>query len=78
MDRGAWQVTVHRVAKSRTRLKRLIMHTSKKKTKKITTWRKGAVNSKGMHEGKHSEHMRSFLLKWNAPPQHSSTLFPNL
>ena len=26
MDRGAWRVTVHRVAKSRTRLKRLGMH----------------------------------------------------
>ena len=27
MDRGAWLATVHRVAKSRTRLKRLRMHT---------------------------------------------------
>ena len=27
MDRGAWRATVHRVAKSRTRLKRLSMHT---------------------------------------------------
>ena len=27
-DRGAWWATVHRVAKSRTRLKRLSMHTS--------------------------------------------------
>ena len=27
MDRGAWQATVHRVAKSWTRLKRLSMHT---------------------------------------------------
>ena len=27
MDRGAWQATVHRVEKSRTRLKRLSMHT---------------------------------------------------
>ena len=27
MDRGAWQATVQRVAKSRTRLKRLRMHT---------------------------------------------------
>ena len=26
MDRGAWRATVHRVAKSWTRLKRLIMH----------------------------------------------------
>ena len=26
MDRGAWQATVHRVAKSQTRLKRLSMH----------------------------------------------------
>ena len=26
MDRGAWQATVHRVAKSRTRLKPLSMH----------------------------------------------------
>ena len=26
MDRGAWWATVHRVAKSRTRLKRLSMH----------------------------------------------------
>ena len=26
MDRGAWRATVHRVAKSRTRLKRLSMH----------------------------------------------------
>ena len=28
MDRGAWQATVHRVAKSRTRLKRLGMEAS--------------------------------------------------
>ena len=28
MDRGAWQATVHSVAKSRTRLKQLSMHTS--------------------------------------------------
>ena len=27
MDRGAWQTTVHEVAKSRTRLKRLSTHT---------------------------------------------------
>ena len=27
MDRGAWQATVHRVAKSQTRLKKLSMHT---------------------------------------------------
>ena len=27
MDRGAWRATVHRVAKSRTRLKRLSTHT---------------------------------------------------
>ena len=27
MDKGAWRATVHRVAKSRTRLKRLSMHT---------------------------------------------------
>ena len=27
MDRGAWWTTVHRVTKSRTRLKRLSMHT---------------------------------------------------
>ena len=26
MDRGAWRATVHRVAKSQTRLKRLSMH----------------------------------------------------
>ena len=26
MDRGAWQITVHRVAKSRTQLKRLNIH----------------------------------------------------
>ena len=26
MDRGAWQVTVHKAAKSQTRLKRLSMH----------------------------------------------------
>ena len=26
MDRGAWKATVHRVTKSRTRLKQLIMH----------------------------------------------------
>ena len=26
MDRGAWQATVHRVTKSRTQLKQLIMH----------------------------------------------------
>ena len=32
MDRGAWQVTVHRVAKSRTRRKRRI-HKLKEKTK---------------------------------------------
>ena len=29
MDRGAWQATVHRVAKSWTRLKQLSMHTRK-------------------------------------------------
>ena len=28
MDRGAWQTTVHRVAKSETQLKQLSMHTS--------------------------------------------------
>ena len=28
MDRGAWWATVHRVAKSQTRLKRLGMHTT--------------------------------------------------
>ena len=27
MDRGAWQATIHRVTKSRTRLKQLSMHT---------------------------------------------------
>ena len=27
MDRGAWQATVHRVAKSRAQLKQLSMHT---------------------------------------------------
>ena len=27
MDRGVWQVTVHRVTRSRTRLKQLIAHT---------------------------------------------------
>ena len=31
IDRGAWWATVHRVAKSRTRLKRLSMHTRKVK-----------------------------------------------
>ena len=31
MDRGAWWATVHRVAKSQTRLKRLGMHTCKVK-----------------------------------------------
>ena len=30
MERGAWQATVHGVAKSRTRLKRLNTHTRKK------------------------------------------------
>ena len=34
MDRGAWQATVHRVAKSRTQLKQLSF---KKKKKKKTT-----------------------------------------
>ena len=29
MDRGAWQVTVHRVAQSRTKLKHTVMHTGK-------------------------------------------------
>ena len=29
MDRGAWQVLAHRVAKSRTRLKRLSTHTQR-------------------------------------------------
>ena len=33
MDRGAWQATVHRIAKSRTQLKLLSMH--------IHEWRKG-------------------------------------
>ena len=28
MDRGAWQATVHRVTKSRTRLKQLSIHAS--------------------------------------------------
>ena len=27
MDKGAWQVTVHRITKSQTRLKQLSMHT---------------------------------------------------
>ena len=30
MDRGAWRATVHEVAKSRTQLKRLSMHSHKK------------------------------------------------
>ena len=30
MDRGAWQATVHRVAKSQTQLKRLTMHAQPK------------------------------------------------
>ena len=34
MDRGAWWATVHRVAKSRTRLKRLSTHSCRVKTQK--------------------------------------------
>ena len=34
MDRGAWQATVHRVTQSRTRLKRLSIHTRKNPFKK--------------------------------------------
>ena len=30
MDRGAWQATVHRIAKSQTQLKRLSTHTCRK------------------------------------------------
>ena len=33
IDKGAWQATVHRVAKSRTQLKRLCMHSSKQVVK---------------------------------------------
>ena len=35
MDRGAWQVTVHGVTQSQTRLKRLSMHTLTNSMKKI-------------------------------------------
>ena len=31
MDRGAWQATVHKVAKNRTRLKQLSMHATGRK-----------------------------------------------
>ena len=37
IDRGAWQATVHGVAKSQTRLRRLSLHAHGDATKKHTT-----------------------------------------
>ena len=36
MDRGAWRATVHSVTKSRTRLKRLSMHTSRVQNRSVS------------------------------------------
>ena len=38
MDRGAWWATVHRVAKSQTRLKRLSMHSCKTLHSRLSRW----------------------------------------
>ena len=53
IDRGAWPTTVHRVAKSRTRLKRLNMHSLVKRTRitRLTScssvhWRKQKIKNK--------------------------------
>ena len=42
MDRGAWQATVHRVAKSWTQLKRLSTHTAR-----VLRWFEGCEGTKG-------------------------------
>ena len=50
MDRGAWQVTVQRVAQSQTRLKQLgtamkyTIHSNTKKAKKKVTWSEDSVS----------------------------------
>ena len=44
MDRGAWQATVHRVAKSRTRLKQLNVHTQRLETEFIPSQRFTELN----------------------------------
>ena len=41
MDRGAWWATVHRVAKSRTQLKRLSTHSGKDQARLISRGRTG-------------------------------------
>ena len=38
MDRGTWQATLHSVIQSRTRLKRLSMHTQMQKSELVYKW----------------------------------------
>ena len=40
MDKGAWRATVHKVSKSRTRLKQLSMH--------VLEWKKGSFYKEDM------------------------------
>ena len=48
MDRGAWQATVHRVAKSRIRLKQLSIHAHMHSQKSLVDQIRGDKEEKGL------------------------------
>ena len=50
MDRGAWQDTIHRVAKSQTRLKPLSTHVHAVNMLDVNTLRTGQVQGEGLAE----------------------------
>ena len=58
MDRGAWQATVHRVAKSRTQLKRLSMHSGMDQARLIRRGRTGSElgSTSGRRDGLKQRH----------------------
>ena len=53
MDRGAWQVTVHRVAQNQTQLKGLSMHATELGRQPLLAIRRGHLDTRGGAAGSH-------------------------